>query len=293
MLAPAQQLVPSIRMIGAEEAIELCPTLRPEYIGGGLLEPDAMDIDVAAVHQGFLHALRARGGQLRTNREVVGLERSGTGWTVRATGESLSSGVVVDAAGAWCDEIAKAAGVAAVGLTPKRRTAFVFDVPPETDAESWPSVIDSDEEFYFKPESGGLLGSPADATPVAACDVQPEMLDIALAIDRIQCATALQITRVRSKWAGLRDLRPRRCAGCGYGSGSARILLACRPGGIRNHDRSRHGASGRRVDRTPVPPRRPVQTGPFTNGPGTGAPASAVLRSGKTVGTGPCNLLSG
>ena len=204
MLVPARQLVPSIRMIDADEAIELCPTLRPEYIAGGLLEPDAMDIDVAAMHQGFLNAFRARGGLLRTNREVVGLERSGTGWTVHATGETISCSTVINAAGAWCDEIARSAGVTAAGLTPKRRTAFVFDVPAGTDADGWPSVIDSDEEFYFKPESSGLLGSPADATPVAACDVQPEMLDIALAIDRIQRATTLQITRVRSKWAGLR-----------------------------------------------------------------------------------------
>ena len=204
MLAPARQLVPSIRRIDAKEAIELCPTLRPEYIAGGLLEPDAMDIDVSAVHQGFLQAFRARGGQLRTNSEIFGLERSGTGWTVHAAGKTVSCGVVVNAAGAWCDEIARLAGVAAAGLTPKQRTAFVFDIPPGMDADGWPSVIDSDEEFYFKPESGGILGSPADETPVAACDAQPEMLDIALAIDRIQRATSLRIARVRGKWAGLR-----------------------------------------------------------------------------------------
>ncbi len=205
MHASAIRLVPSIRMIDADETLQICPALERDYIAGGMLEPDAMDIDVAALHQGYLRAFRARSGQVRTNFEVVRITRSGDGWRLDSPGGSISCGIVVNAAGAWCDRIAQLAGANAVGLTPKRRTAFVFEVASEFDARNWPSVIDSDEEFYFKPESGGVLGSPADETPVSPCDVQPEMLDIAHAIDRIQRATTLTIERLRNKWAGLRS----------------------------------------------------------------------------------------
>ncbi|MGB7479444.1 MAG: FAD-binding oxidoreductase, partial [Burkholderiaceae bacterium] len=113
--------------------------------------------------------------------------------------------IVVNAAGAWCDQIAALAGVAPVGLVPKRRTAFTFAPPADVDSSGWPLVIDVDEQFYFKPDAGVLLGSPANEDPVPAQDVQPEELDVAIAADRIETATTLQIGRVLRKWAGLRS----------------------------------------------------------------------------------------
>ena len=94
---------------------------------------------------------------------------------------------------------------APVGLVPKRRTAFTFDPPANVSVESWPLTLDADEEFYFKPEAGRVLGSPADETPIEPCDVQPEELDIAVAADRIQKATRLTVARILSRWAGLRS----------------------------------------------------------------------------------------
>jgi D-arginine dehydrogenase len=99
------------------------------------------------------------------------------------------------------------AGAAPLGLAPKRRTAILFEPSLEPDP-AWPVVIDADEEFYFKPESGLLLGSPADETPVPPCDVQPEELDVAIAIDRIERAASFRVTQVRRKWAGLRTFAP-------------------------------------------------------------------------------------
>jgi D-arginine dehydrogenase len=99
------------------------------------------------------------------------------------------------------------AGVAPLGLTPKRRTAILFEPSIQPDP-AWPAVIDADEEFYFKPESGLLLGSPADETPVPPCDVQPEELDVAIAIDRIERAASFRVRHVRHKWAGLRTFAP-------------------------------------------------------------------------------------
>ena len=116
-------------------------------------------------------------------------------------GGVLEARIVVNAAGAWADEVAALAGAVPVGLTPKRRTAFTF--PAE--AGDWPMAVDVDEQFYFKPESGRVLGSPADETPSPPCDAQPEEIDVALAVDRIERAAAFRIRRIERRWAGLRS----------------------------------------------------------------------------------------
>jgi D-arginine dehydrogenase len=208
MLTEARQLVPSIHGVDRPEAKRLCPVLRDEYIAATVLEPDAMDMDVHAIHQGFLKGFRNRAGTLVTNAEVTRPERAGESWVVHTDTDRFSAGVVVNAAGAWCDEIGKLAGARPVGLVPKRRTAFIFDGPDIRDLHAWPVVIDVDEQFYFKPESGRILASPADETPMPPCDVYPEEYDVALAVDRIEKAAALSIQHVRRKWAGLRSFVP-------------------------------------------------------------------------------------
>ncbi len=195
----------TIRRLDAREARELVPVLREDYVAAGVFEADAMDMDVNALHQGFLRGARARGAVLRQNARVESLERAGQAWRVRAGGEDISAGVVINAAGAWCDQVAGLAGAKAVGLTPKRRTAILFEGPDDQNFADWPMFIDTDEEFYARPESGALMGSPADETPMEPCDVQPEELDIAIAVDRLQTATTLEIRRIRRRWAGLRS----------------------------------------------------------------------------------------
>jgi D-arginine dehydrogenase len=167
-----------------------------------------MDMDVHAIHQGFLKGFRQRNGNLVTNAEVIRLERVGESWVVHTVTDRFSAGVVVNAAGAWCDVIGKLAGAQPIGLVPKRRTAFIFDGPDNSDLHAWPVVIDADEQFYFKPESGRILASPADETPMPPCDVYPEEYDIALAVDRIEKAAILSIQHIRRKWAGLRSFVP-------------------------------------------------------------------------------------
>ncbi|MBI3302213.1 MAG: FAD-binding oxidoreductase, partial [Deltaproteobacteria bacterium] len=204
-LAEAQHLVPTIQAVDSSEAKRLCPVLRKDYVAEAALEPDAMDLDVNEIHQGFLRGFKRRNGEIVTDAEVTHLARSGNGWVVHTSKDSFSTGMVINAAGAWCDEIGKLAGAQPIGLTPKRRTAFIFDGPASTSLQSWPIVVDVDEQFYFKPESGRILASPADETPVPPCDVHPEDYDIALAVDRIEKATTLSIGHIRRKWAGLRS----------------------------------------------------------------------------------------
>ncbi len=181
------------------------PVLRPDYVGGGMIEPDASDLDVSALHQGYLRAFKARGGSLVCDAEVTRIERRDGTWRVTSKAGAFAAGTLVDAAGAWADEVAKLAGIQPLGLVPKRRTAFTFDPPAGLDITDLPLCFDVDEAFYFKPDAGRFLGSLADETPSPPCDAQPEELDVAIAVDRIQTATTLTIDRLVRKWAGLRS----------------------------------------------------------------------------------------
>jgi D-arginine dehydrogenase len=195
----------SMERLNAAEVRELIPILREGYAAGGVLEANAMDIDVNALHQGFLRGARAKGCELRQDAQVTGLRRENGAWRISVGGDDIIAGVVINAAGAWCDKVADLAGARRVGLVPKRRTALLIDGPTDMPFLDWPAFVDADEQFYARPESGALLASPADETPMEPCDVQPDELDIAIAIDRLQQATTLEVKRVIRSWAGLRS----------------------------------------------------------------------------------------
>jgi D-arginine dehydrogenase len=199
---------PTGRLLDAKEARSLTPVLRPEMLLGGVYEPDASDMDVHAIHQGFLRGVRRAGGTVVGDAEVTALVREGGVWRVTAGGKTYEAPVVVNAAGAWCDVVGALAGARDLGLQPRRRSAFIFAPPPGCDASSWPMTAGVTEDWYIKPDAGMLLGSPANVDPVPPHDVQPEELDIALAIDRIQQMTTLEIRRPTRTWAGLRSFVP-------------------------------------------------------------------------------------
>jgi D-arginine dehydrogenase len=204
-------LTPTVRMLNDAETLKLAPMLRPDYVVGAVWEPDAMDMDVHAIHQGYLRGLRARGGRIVTDAELLGITRLDGLWHAETRAGSHSAPWIVNAAGAWADTVAALAGLTPIGLVPKRRTAITFDptpIPAQADLPHWPMVCDVDETFYFKPEGGRLLGSPADATPCEPCDAQPEELDIALTVDRIERAALFTIRRISHRWAGLRTFAP-------------------------------------------------------------------------------------
>lgn len=143
---------------------------------------------------------------MHLGRRVDRIERAGNSWLVGAGDLEATAPVLVNAAGAWCDEVAALAGTPPIGLVPKRRTAFTFGAPDSVDPSSLPMVIDVAEEFYFKPEAGQFMGSLAEATPMPPHDVRPEEIDVALAIERINAATTFDIRHVRRTWAGLRSV---------------------------------------------------------------------------------------
>jgi D-arginine dehydrogenase len=203
-----RSMTPHARRLTPAEAFALVPALREDRLIGAVLEPEAMDMDVHAIHQGYLRGLRHAGGTVVCDAEVTALERSQGGWNVNTRAGQWRAPVVINAAGAWCDVIAQLAGVPVIALQPKRRSAFTFAPPAGMDPRHWPCLISADETWYVKQDAGMLLGSPANADPVPPQDVQPEELDIALAIDRIQQMTTLEIRRPARTWAGLRSFVP-------------------------------------------------------------------------------------
>jgi D-arginine dehydrogenase len=208
--------VEGVRRLNAGQTREMVPVLRDDYLGGAVFDPEAMDIDVHSLHYGFLRGLRAHGGRTVTDAELISVEHTHGCWALRTSGGNFTARVLVNAAGAWCDRVAALAGAAPVGLVPKRRTAFIFQPPLGTSLENWPVVHDLHETFYFKPDAGRVLASPADETPMEPCDVYPDDIDIAAAIDRIQRCARLPVTHIERKWAGLRSFVSDGCPVVGY-----------------------------------------------------------------------------
>lgn len=208
--ADGRRLTPSVERWDAARTLERAPMLRADYVAGAVWEPEAMDLDVHAIHQGYLRGLKARGGRTVTGAEVRTITRRDGLWVVETPAGTFAAPVLVNAAGAWADSLAELAGVRPLGLVPKRRTALTFDPVLEGGGDAagidgWPMVIDVDETFYFKPDAGRVLASPADETPVPPCDVQPEEYDVAVAVDRIEQAARFVVRRIAHRWAGLRS----------------------------------------------------------------------------------------
>ena len=202
--------LPELQLLDTAQLRSRVPVLEPAFAHRGLFEPGAADIDVNSLHQGFIRGLKQRGSRLECGVTIHSIERSGGEWLLEvsmrgAQPHALRAPLVIDAAGAWADEVAALAGVAPIGVEPRRRTAFLFQPPEGVATAHWPFVTSVSEDFYFKPDAGLLLGSPANADPDRPHDVQPEEMDIALAIDRIERATTMRIERPLRPWAGLRS----------------------------------------------------------------------------------------
>jgi D-arginine dehydrogenase len=187
------------------QAHDMCPVLRTGYASAAVVEPRARHIDVAGLLDAYLRSFRARGGTLETRADVSELRSHNGGWEVCAGEDRFQTGIVVNAAGAWAEQIGHLAGASPIGLVPMRRTAITFDPPAGAEIDRWPCLIDADEDFYLKPEGAQLLASPCDETPFPPCDVSPDDLEVALAAERVMTATTLELRHIRRRWAGLRS----------------------------------------------------------------------------------------
>ncbi|MFP6740353.1 MAG: FAD-binding oxidoreductase [Alphaproteobacteria bacterium] len=190
------------------ETLELCAAMRPEAATAGLIDFGVVNIDVHRLLQGYLRGVTTSGGRLITGARVTALKRNDGLWTVETAAGRFTAPMVINAAGAWADTAAEAAGVATIGLVPKRRTVINFDAPAEIDCSGFPIVGDVANSYFFRPEAGGLMASPADQTPSPPCDAQPDEIDMAIIVDRMQRATLFEIPRITHSRAGLRSFAP-------------------------------------------------------------------------------------
>lgn len=194
--------------ISMAKARSLYPMLREGYGQRAMLDPATADIDVDLVHQYFLRRLKSHHGSLLCGHGVTALRRDQGQWRITAGGQTFTAAIVVNAAGAWGDQLAALAGAKTKGLQPKRRSMAVVPMPEGHDAMSWPMIGDVGETWYSKPQSGKLLVSPADATPVDPHDAFADDMTLAEGIDRFQQAVAFEVTRVEHTWGGLRSFVP-------------------------------------------------------------------------------------
>ena len=258
-IAPPSQLadlarlvaeVPTLQTIEPSDAADRCPVLRLDRLAGAAVEPDASDIDVLALHQGYVRGLGQAGGTVVRSARVIALDRGDDGWRVGWAGGELTATTVVLAAGAWGDELARAAGAGPIGLRPLRRTIAVCRVPSETALDpGGPLVCDAAHTWYFKPEGPNVLVSPADETPSPPCDARADEADVALGIERVNEATTLGLRSVVSSWAGLRTFAPDRVPVVGEDPRRVRPVLAGRAGRLRHPDRAGRGPLPRRPRR--------------------------------------------
>jgi D-arginine dehydrogenase len=196
---------PAIPRLDSAAALAMVPILRAEAAAGALLDTSAHDIDVAALLQGYLRVARRNGARLMMGAGELVIRRQGGLWHVRSRVGEFRAPLLVNATGAWADKVAVQVGAKAVGLQPMRRTALTVAAPAGFDVRNWPAVIDANESFYFKPDAGQLLLSPANEDRMDPCDAMPEELDVAIAVDRFERATTMRVRRVEHRWAGLRS----------------------------------------------------------------------------------------
>lgn len=199
----------AVTELSAREAVQRVPCLLEDKLVGAVYDAVASDMDVHVLHQGFLRGMKAHGASLLCDAELVSAHYVDAVWVLQATGQpEIRTRALVNAAGGWADTVAELCGAKPLGVQPTRRTAFLFSAPDGMATAAWPIVIGVDESFYFKPDAGQLLGSPANADPVPPHDVVAEELDVATGIYRIEAISSLRIRRPSHVWAGLRSFSP-------------------------------------------------------------------------------------
>lgn len=223
------------------EAFARVPILSPDVTRAAFFE-DAYDIDTDKLLQSFAKDVRSHGGRILTGQRVTGISRSSV-WAITAADTVFEADILVNAAGAWADHVAAMAGVAPIGLQPKRRSMARLPAPQGLDVARWPMLFGAGEKWYAKPDAGGWIVSPADEDPSEAMDAWPDDMVVAEGLDRYQQYVTSPVTRVETTWAGLRTFSPDRslvigqdtdvdgffwCAGQGgYGIQSAPAASTC------------------------------------------------------------------
>ncbi|MES0826458.1 NAD(P)/FAD-dependent oxidoreductase [Ruegeria sp. SCP11] len=212
-----------VELLSVDQALEKVPFLDSNWVRAAFYDPDCWDIEVENLLQGYVRGAKTKGAVFHHSCSVTAVRRDGDHWVLETSAGEIRARTVVNAAGGWADLVAGMFGAAPLGIVPHRRTAISVKVP-DYDVSHMPEVNEIDEVFYFKPDAGQLMVSPADETPVDPHDAWPEELDIAYAAHYLSECTTLDVTHIAHSWAGLRSFAKDRIPVIGF-SGQAEGLF--------------------------------------------------------------------
>jgi D-arginine dehydrogenase len=222
---------PTARAITPAEAVAIVPILRPETFTAAAHDPNGRDVDVDLLLQGYARCLRRNGGRIETGAEVLAIAEVDGVWTVETAAGSFAAAVVVNAAGAWVDKVARLAGVPAIGIRPLRRSAAILPAPEGHDPMRWPLFGPLAEDWYARPTGGKLMVSPADEDPVEPHDAWPDDMVLAEGLHRFEQMVTVPVTRVERSWAGLRSFVADRTPVAGFDRQAAGFFWLAGQGG--------------------------------------------------------------
>ena len=221
-----------VEELTTEQALALCPILRPEAALRASIERGAETIDCDLLLHGFAKLLRRLGGQIETDAPATAIRFQNGLWHVTTPKGEFSAPVLVNAAGAWADPVAEMAGVTPLGLTPYRRNAAILPAPEGMVVDNWPMVVNAAERWYFKPEAGKLMFSPCDAIATTPHDAWSDDMELAEGLDRFDQDVTYEVTRVERSWAGLRTFAPDHAPVVGFDPQAKGFFWLAGQGGI-------------------------------------------------------------
>ena len=225
--------LPHIQLLDSAGLAAKLPQLATGQFAGGIYDSECGNLNVAALHQGYMRAARKMGAQFLLGAGFDAAAYESGFWTVQLAGHTVRTRFIVNCAGAWGDQVAEKCGLAPIGLEPLRRTLVTVPNPTELSFDRrLPIVMELDEKFYFKPEGNGYLITPADETLSPPCDSQPELEDVALAVDYFERATGSAVAKVEAKWSGLRTFAPDRVPVIGFDRSSDAFFWSVGQGGF-------------------------------------------------------------
>jgi D-arginine dehydrogenase len=230
-LLALSELGEEICLIDQKDACEMVPFLRPERVSRAVYEANVTDIDVATLHLSYLKGAKARGAVIMTKQSVAALSRHAAVWNVQTASDSFSAAKIINAAGAWADQVGEMANARAIGLVPKRRTAIIINAPTSINCAALPAIDFAGTETYMKPEAGNLMASPGDETPTEPHDAWPDDMDIAVLADWIERETTIEVTKIKHSWAGLRSFVPDGAPVVGFDPGVSDFFWLAGQGG--------------------------------------------------------------
>ncbi len=226
-----EALAAGMHEISFSSALEQIPCLNSRIYKTALIDDETSDIDVDALLHAHLKKAKRGGVQLFRQAEVSKLKKSGPDWKVSAANQTFIAPVIINAAGAWADEIAKLANLADCSLQPKRRSAALIDISDHWDVSNWPLTVGAGNTFYFRAMGRKLMISPADETTVEPHDAWPDDLALAQAMELFQEATGYEVTHLEHTWAGLRTFAPDGDPVVGFDAGAEGFFWLAGQGG--------------------------------------------------------------